>query len=128
MDEEKNKKVLIVEDDEGFRAILEKSFEGTEFLAIAVPDGETALEKAREEKPDLVLLDIMLPGIDGVQVAAKLKEEGNDVPVMFLTNVKDSAKISEAMMIKGGDVDYIVKTDIRIENIIERVRQRLGLK
>lgn len=127
MAEEIKKKILIVEDDEGFRSILEKSFEGAEFSTVSVEDGEGAIEKAKQDRPDLILLDIMLPGMDGVQVAAKLKELNIDSPVMFLTNVKDSSRISEAMTIKGGDVDYIVKTDVRIENIVERVKQRLGL-
>jgi DNA-binding response OmpR family regulator len=128
MAEETKKKILIVEDDEGFRSILEKSFEGTEFEAVSVENAENGFQKSKEEKFDLILLDIMLPGMDGIEMARKLKESGIDIPIMFLTNVKDSGRISDAMMIKGGDVDYIVKTDIRIENIIERVRQRLGLK
>ena len=126
--ENENKKILIVEDDQGFRTILEKNFEGTEFSTVAVEDAETALEKVKEDRPDLILLDIMLPGIDGVQMAKKLKESGVSIPIIYLTNVNDEKRISEAMMISGGETDYIVKAEVRMEEIIDRIRKRLGLK
>ena len=122
------KKILIVEDDEGFCSILETKFEGTEFATIIAEDGETGLEKARKEHPDLVLLDIMLPGIDGIEVAKKMRQAGVRVPIVYLTNVSDTERISEAMLVTGGETDYIVKTDVRIEDIIERIRKRLSLK
>jgi two-component system alkaline phosphatase synthesis response regulator PhoP len=120
------KKVLIVEDDQGFRTILQKSFEGTEFDTVIAEDGQEALLKVKEEKPDLILMDIMMPKMDGIQVAAKLKEFGVNTPIIFLTNVKDDEKISEVMVVGGGNMDYVVKTDVRVEDIIERIRKRLS--
>jgi DNA-binding response OmpR family regulator len=121
------KKILIVEDDEAFRSILEKTFERTEFATVSAEDGETGMQKAKDEHPDLILLDIQLPGIDGIELAKKLKEAGLNIPIIFLTNLKDEKRISDAMMISGGDTEYIVKTDIRVEDIADRVRKRLKL-
>ncbi|MDP3882650.1 MAG: response regulator [Candidatus Staskawiczbacteria bacterium] len=122
-----NKKILVIEDDEGFRAILQKSFEGTEFLLITAVDGQEGLLKVKEEQPDLILMDIIMPKMDGIQTAVKLKEFGNNTPIIFLTNVKDDEKISEAMVIGGGNMDYVVKTDVRVEEIIDRIRKRLNI-
>jgi len=124
---DKNKKILLVEDDEGFLLILKESFEDTEFFVITAKDGEEGFLKAKNESPDLILLDIMLPKIDGIKMALKLKEDGVRIPIIYLTNVKDSERISEAVEIGEGDVDYIVKTDVNIEDIIDRIRRRLNL-
>ncbi len=122
---EKTKKILLVEDDAGFRGAITDNFKDTEFDMIIAVDGEEGLAKVRQEQPDLVLLDILLPKMDGIEVATKLKEEGIKVPIIYLTNVKDDERISEAMFISGGDMDYVVKTDVRVEDIIERIRKRL---
>ena len=124
---DKTKKILLVEDDPGFREAIKESFENTEFTMITAVDGEEGLTKIKEEQPDLVLLDILLPKMDGIEMAKKLKEAGIKVPVMYLTNVKDDGRISDAMSVSGGDMDYIVKTDIRVEDIIDRIRRRLNL-
>ena len=125
---EKTKKILLVEDDPGFRSAIVESFENTEFTMITAVDGEEGLTKIKKEQPDLVLLDILLPKMDGIQVAEKLKEAGIKVPIMYLTNVKDDGRISDAMAVSGGDMDYIVKTDVRVEDIIDRIRRRLNLE
>lgn len=123
---EEKKKILIVEDDEGFRDILKTSFNGTEFSIVIAEDGIDGLQKVKDEKPDLLLVDIMMPKMDGIQMVKKLKEEGVVTPVMFLTNVNDEKRISEVMEMGGANVDYIVKTDVRIADIIERIKKKLS--
>ena len=125
---EKTKKILLVEDDAGFRNAISECFKDTEFLIISAADGEEGLVKAKEDKPDLILLDILLPKLDGIEMAKKLRESGNKVPIMFLTNVKNDERISEAMLVGEGDMDYIVKTDVKVEDIIDRIRKRLNQK
>ncbi|MFH1967937.1 MAG: response regulator [bacterium] len=125
---EKNKKILLVEDDEGFREAIKESFRDTEFVIITASDGEEGLAKAKEGRPDLILLDILLPKMDGIEMASKLKEAGIKLPIMYLTNVKNDERISDAMSVSGGDMDYIVKTDVRVEDIIDRIRKRLDPK
>ena len=123
-----NKKILIVEDDDVFISLLQENFKNTEFEIITARDGEEGLTKAKEEKPDLILLDILLPKMDGIEVAVKLKESAIRIPIIYLTNVKDTERISQTMAIGGGEDDYIVKTDVRIEDVINRVRQKLHTK
>ncbi len=124
MDEQK-KKILIVEDDEGFRDIVKTSFQGTEFETITAEDGEEGLKKEEEEHPDLILMDIMMPKMNGIQMAKKLKKDGITVPIIYLTNANDEERISEVMEMGDGNVDYVVKTEVRIGDIIERIRKRL---
>jgi len=122
-----DKKILIVDDDKNFLWILKQSVAGEGFSVISAQDGEEGLEMAMKEKPDLILLDILMPKMEGTEVAKKLKEAGADIPIIFLTNVKDSERVSETMEISGGMADYILKADIHVEDIINRIKQKLGV-
>lgn len=126
--ENENKKILLIEDDEGFVYILRKSLEKEGFLIVVSGTGEDGIEKAKTEKPDLIILDVLLPGIDGTQVAAKLKEAGSNIPIMYLSNVNDPKRISQGIVASGGEADFIVKTDVHVDEIIERIKKRLSLK
>jgi len=123
---EKTKKILLVEDDTGFRKAISECFEETEFLIVSAVDGEDGLAKIKEENPDLILLDILLPKLDGVEMARKLREAGDKTPIIFLTNVKNDDRISEAMEVTQAQADYIVKTDVSVKDIIDRIRKRLN--
>lgn len=123
-----NKKVLIVEDDNVYLSILQENFENAEFTVIIAKDGEEGLAKAKAEKPDLILLDILLPKMDGIKMAAKLRESAIRIPIIYLTNVKDIEHISQTMVIGEGEDDYIIKTDVNIEDVINRIRQKLHIK
>lgn len=123
-----NKKILIVEDNDDYLFLLKRNFEETEFEIIIAKDGEEGLAKAKEEKPDLILLDILLPKMEGTEMAVKLKESAIYTPIIYLTNVKDVERISQTVAIGGGKDDYIIKTDVPIEDIVNRIRQRLHLK
>lgn len=125
--EQTNKKILIVEDDKSFLWILKQSFSNEGFLVVDAENGEDGLRLAEEEKPDLMLLDILLPEMDGLAVARKMKEKGIKVPIVFLTNLKDAGHITEAVEIVK-DTDYIVKSDLHVDEIIARVKAKLGIK
>jgi two-component system, OmpR family, alkaline phosphatase synthesis response regulator PhoP len=122
-----DKKILIVEDDNEFLWILRESFHREKLPVLFAQDGEEALAKIESEKPDLVILDIMLPKMDGMEVAKKIKEKGINCKIIFLTNLKDPLHVSQAMEIVG-DTDYIVKSDLHVGQIIQRVRERLEIK
>ncbi len=125
--EDTNKKILIVEDDKSFLWILKQSFVGAGFSVVSAEDGEEGLKMAGEEKPDLILLDILMPKMDGITVAKKLKETGNQAQIIFLTNLKDAEHISQAVEIVK-ETDYIVKSDLHVDQIVARVKERLGIK
>ena len=120
------KKVLIVEDDKDFLWLLRQSFNVKDLDVFYAVDGEEGLETAKKEKPDLMLIDILLPKMNGIDMAKKIKELGITTQMIFLTNLRDPQHISEVMSIAVG-ADYIVKSDMHIDAIIERVKNKLGI-
>ena len=101
------KKILIIEDEENMVEGLKFNLEARDYLVTAALDGETGLKKAEEEQPDLVILDLMLPGLNGYEVCKRLKETQAEIPIVMLT-----AKSQESDIITGLDLgadDYITK-------------------
>ena len=94
-----DKKILIVDDDKDFLWILRQSFGNKGFNVNYAIDGETAVALAKKETPDLILLDIQMPGISGLEVAKRLLEAGINSQIIFLTNLMDADNISNAMEI-----------------------------
>lgn len=122
-----NKKILIVEDDKAFLWILRQGFEAEGFSVVFAQDGEEGVSMTIEEKPDLIILDILLPKMDGIEVAKNLKEKGIKSQIIFLTNFKDVDHMSKAIEIVR-ETDYIVKSDMHVDQIVARVKERLGIK
>jgi len=103
------RKVLVVEDNEDSRELVVKVLKNKGYLVIAAVDGEEAVEKAIAEKPDLILLDISLPKLDGYEVAKKLKclEEFQEIPIVALT--AHAMKGDREKVIVAGFEGYITK-------------------
>jgi len=121
------KKILIVEDDLPILGVLVEMFEREKFEVLKARDGEKGLNMAIKKKPDLILLDIVMPKMDGVTVLQKLREDkwGKDVPIILLTNLISAEKASEAA--QSGVRDYLVKTDWKLEDVVKKVRQKLEI-
>ena len=117
------KKVLIVDDDKDILTILKQSFIGKGFSVISAQDGEEGLKMIEEEKPDLILLDIVMPKMDGVTMAKKLKEKGIKSKILFLTNLRGKLPVAEGII---EETDYISKTDMHIDQIIAKVKEKLS--
>jgi DNA-binding response OmpR family regulator len=99
--------VLVVDDDRSIRTVLERSLTLEGFEVTAVADGEGALEAAGSLRPDVVVLDVGLPGIDGVEVVRRLRADGDDVPICIL-----SARVEvgdRVLGLESGADDYMVK-------------------
>ena len=113
--------ILVVEDEERIRQFLQRGlgFEG--YRVEAAPDGATALELARDNPPDLVLLDLMLPGMDGLEVCRRLRAV-SDVPILMLT-AKEAIDDRVAGLDAGAD-DYLVKP-FAFDELMARVRALL---
>ncbi len=122
-----SKKILIVEDDKNFLWILRQGFENQSIEVVYAEDGQEGLLMAEKEKPDLIIIDIMLPKMDGIEMAKEIKEKGIKSQMIFLTNLKDVEHISEALSTVG-KADYIVKSDISVNAIVDRVKDKLGIK
>jgi DNA-binding response OmpR family regulator len=102
-------RILIVDDESAIRLVCRVNLDSAGFETIEAEDGETALALARSERPDLILLDVMLPGLDGWEVAAKLREmpETRDIPIVFLT--ARSAAPDEVRGHEVGGLGFIAK-------------------
>jgi DNA-binding response OmpR family regulator len=122
-----NKKILIVEDDKSLLWILRQGFSDEGFVVAFAQNGEEGLNIAELENPDLILLDISMPVMDGLTMAKKLRAKNINSQIIFLTNFKDGDHISEAIEISS-EIDYIIKSDLDIDQIIGRVKERLGIK
>lgn len=114
-------KILVVEDEDRIRQFLQRglTFEG--YRVEAAADGQEALDLAREDPPDLVLLDIMLPGLDGVEVCRRLRS-ASEVPILMLT-AKEAIEDRVAGLDAGAD-DYLVKP-FAFDELLARVRALL---
>ncbi len=114
----KEKKIMIIDDDSATVDALEKLFVDVGYKVISAFTGETGLNKVIEEKPDVVILDIKLPDMDGLQVCGKIKEEQciKDIPVVMLTGYDTDKNFDESIrkkadwyMVKPYSVNYMLK-------------------
>jgi len=115
-------RILIIEDETPMRTALADVLEGEGYRALTAADGEIGLRKAVDEKPDLILLDIMMPKLDGFEVCAELRRLGNAVPVLMLT-AKGQVEDRVTGLDAGAD-DYLVKP-FSTEELLARVRALL---
>lgn len=120
------KTVLIVDDEADVREVLATALQDAGFTTSEAVDGEEGLAKATTEKPDVILLDIMMPNVDGIEMMKRLQQDpwGKNAKVIFLTNLGDMKSISEAL--EGGSRDYLLKSDLELEDIVKKVQKAIG--
>jgi DNA-binding response OmpR family regulator len=119
------RRILLAEDDRFLRKAAEATLRQHGFCVLTAVDGEEALRVARTETPDLILLDLIMPKMQGFEVLRALKaEEGTRViPVLVLSNSSREGDMQEAM--KLGAVGYLVKADLSLQELGNRVTQLL---
>ncbi|OHA46947.1 MAG: hypothetical protein A3A80_00895 [Candidatus Terrybacteria bacterium RIFCSPLOWO2_01_FULL_44_24] len=117
--------VLVVEDDPFLSKAYKVKFEHEAIAADFATDGEMALVKVKDNKPKIVLLDIMLPKKNGFDFLADVKKdpELKDIPVLILSNLGQEDDIKRGMEL--GAVDYIVKTSMKIQDVVTKIRKYL---
>jgi len=117
------KKILIVEDDKFLRELIVKKLKSADYEVVEAIDGESAVVKAKELKPDLILLDLILPGIDGFGILTKIKEDSviKQIPVIILSNLSQQEEIDKAM--KLGAADFLIKAHFVPGEIIEKIKK-----
>ncbi|MBT4120951.1 MAG: response regulator [Candidatus Magasanikbacteria bacterium] len=122
------KKILIVEDEVSLLNALALKFSQEDMTVLEAFDGEEGLSLAEKEKPDMILLDIVMPKMDGMTMLKKLREEdwGKKIPVIILTNLSESEKVGEAS--KEGVYDFLVKTNWHINDVVKKVKEKLKIK
>lgn len=121
-----SKSILIVEDETDLREALKTVFNYEDFVVYTASDGEAGLKIALEQKPDIILLDVLMPKMDGVTVLKNLRadEWGKTVKVIVLTALDDLEKVAE--IISAGGDDYIVKTNVTLSAIAQKVKEKLA--
>jgi DNA-binding response OmpR family regulator len=118
--------ILIVEDDKFLRELLVRKLENEGFKIVRAIDGEEALKKIKEELPQLILLDLVLPGIDGFEVLRRIKGDPatSKVPVIILSNLGQREEVEKGIQL--GANDYLVKAHFTPEEIVKKVKGVLG--
>lgn len=120
--------VLVVEDDVFLSGIYQKKFEMENFRVFTADNGEKAITEAKKKKPDIILLDILLPKLDGFAVLEKLKSdpEVKNIPVILLTNLGQKDDVEKGL--EAGAADYLIKAHFKPSEVVEKVRSVLHLK
>ena len=126
MADDKKKKVLVIDDEAPIREIYQKEFSREGFNTVVAVDGEDGLLKAGKEIPDLILLDIMLPKLSGIDVLKSLKKNPltKDIPVLLLTNLGEETIIKEGFTL-GAD-GYLLKVSYTPAQVVEECRKFLN--
>ncbi len=119
------KKILLIEDEDMLRELITKRLTIGGYEIIQSTDGISGLKAAQEQRPDLVLLDIVLPGIDGFEVLEKIKNDASlsRMPVVMLSNLSQKNDIEKAL--KLGAVDYFIKINFTSEEVLEKIKNIL---
>jgi len=120
------KKVLVVDDEDSIREIYRRELQSRGYSVVVAPDGEEGLLKAGEETPDIVLLDIMLPKMSGIDVLKALKENQltKNIPVLLLTNLGEETIIKEGFEL-GAD-GYLLKVSYTPAQVVDEVSKFLS--
>lgn len=119
------KRILIIEDD----SVAIKAFEeqlGDEFEIDYAFDGEEGLEKMKKDKPDLIILDIIMPKMPGFEVLQKIKRdpEHQNTPVIIVSNLGQDAEIEKGK--KLGADEYFIKTELSLSTLLNKIKEILG--
>ena len=124
--------VLLVDDDNNLREIIKAKLEAVDFYVIEAKDGEDGVKKVKENKPDLVLMDVQMPNMNGIEALSIIKSdfETRNTKVLFLTNYGEEntadTNIDDKFAKEAGAVGHLKKTD-DLGKIIDRVKQELAV-
>ena len=125
MEKINKKKVLIIDDDENMNTLLTDKLNFSGFDASGVMDGEGGLKKALQIHPDIILLDLMMPKMDGMEVLEKLRSDawGKNAKVLMLTALEDTTHIAKAM--EKQSFRYLVKSQHSLDDVVKQVKEAL---
>jgi DNA-binding response OmpR family regulator len=121
-------KILLIEDDPFLSSMYSTKFEMENFSVLAAVDGEKGLKLALTERPDVILLDIIMPKMNGFEVLEKLKDSTitKDVPVILLTNLNQKDEIEKGMSL--GATDYLIKAHFMPSEVVDKIKKVIGSK
>ncbi len=119
--------VLLVEDDVFLSGIYQKKFEMEGYKVTTADNGEKALVEAKKKKPNIIMLDILLPKLDGFAVLERLKADGEikDIPVILLTNLGQKDDVEKGLQM--GAADYLIKAHFKPSEVVDKIKKVLQL-
>ena len=120
------KTIMIIEDDKFLSSLIKARLEKDGLITIQAFDGEEAIKELRQQKPDLIVLDLIMPKVSGFEVleAISLDPQMNKIPVVILSNLAQDSDIQKAKSL--GAVEYFVKVRVSIDDLINKVRTIIG--
>ena len=129
--EDKKTKILIVEDELLIGKVYSEELRSNGFNVVMAENGKDGLELALSFKPDLILLDILMPVMDGLTMMDKLRKTNNygkNVPVILLTNLSADEEKTVQALAKNEPAYYLVKSDWDLSDVVEKIKERLARK
>ena len=119
------KTILVIEDDKFLRELISRKLIGEGFDVLEAVDGEEGIKKIKEGKPDLVLLDLILPSIDGFEILTRVRDdpEVSSIPIIILSNLGQREEVEKGL--KLGAIDYLIKAHFTPGEIIEKIKNVL---
>lgn len=120
------KTILFIEDEQALQKTIGDRLSQEGYEIIPALDGEIGLNLAEIKKPDLILLDLILPKLQGLEVLKKLKEDiiTKDIPVIILTNLEEMENVNKALEL--GATTYLVKANYSLEEVVEKIKNILS--
>lgn len=124
-----SKKVLIVEDQNAIASILSDALRNKGYETDIAENGQIGVSKALEGHPDLILLDLLMPVMDGMTALSKIREDnwGKDVPVIILTNLNADKEETIDNMVTNRPRYYLIKSDWDIDDVISKIEEEINL-
>ncbi len=121
------KKILLIEDEEALQQTMAEYLTDEKFEVLGAMDGQIGLTLAQTKSPDLILLDIVLPKMDGFAVLEEIKkdEKTKNIPVILLTNLESMENIQRAF--EKGAVAYLIKADFKLEDVVKKIKEILKM-
>ena len=116
------KKILIIEDEAPELTVLMQKIAQAGFKTFGAKGGQEGLDLVAKEEPDLVLLDLVLPGMPGIDVVRALRADKHQMPIIILTNISEAEK--EEAIAAGANL-YLVKTDWTLQEVIDKIKEQL---
>lgn len=122
------KRILVVEDEQSILNVLCDKLSKEGFDLLKAMDGKEGLNKALQEKPDLILLDLLMPVMDGIAMLKELRKDewGKDAKVVILTNLSGEEK--NVLDLDEGKHEFLIKSDWKISDVVKKVKEKLEIK
>jgi len=116
-------KILLIEDEKSLVNILKKAFDPQKYHIDLAIEAKEGIEKTKKNKPDIIILDILLPGQSGFEVLRQIKKDKQtkDIPVMILSNLGQDREIKTGLEL--GAEDYLVKADFTVDEVVDKVKK-----